>query len=412
MVRIPNPQYPLSAIPDNTNTNLILSILNKETVFTANDNSISANNGTPTAIKTWLSNGGAEFDSVDSRILYDSFVLAEDKFLFECLFIPSIVTGTRHIFRQFSGGFSFWLRIINGKADVLIGGVDGSYTRIQSTGDVAKDIQYHAVIVQKDGDLSLYLNNVLIATETVTSFNYSTTEVVNLIIGFESGEAFGGVIKFCDFYSSVPDNVSDYIDTRYKYLFPEQGVVLKTLFTDARDSSGNNNHGTSNSVIIGKGVNNSNEENGYCSYEQPSDIEGVAFTVKPLSGGTNDSFRRIIAGASPSDSFDIGCNVLLQKIQCFLGSSWVDTDDILDIDTYQRIVIVKNGANADIYKNGVYQEQLSGWFSNSGTVLNIGSKAGVEGLKGIDKQFIFFNDASVLTQEYILNDYEKHKVSW
>ncbi|MFA5931464.1 MAG: LamG domain-containing protein [archaeon] len=250
------------------------------------------------------------------------------------------------------------------------GATDNSYTNTTTTPVLTLNNWYN-VVATYDGSLKkIYLNGVLVDSDSYTKTIIYNTGNVNIgcWTGNLSGNCFNGYIEEPSIWNRVlsASEISD-LYTYQKPMFQNGLIGLWHLNGNLNDSSGNSNNGTLNGGSITNGLWGTNAylfntTNDYFTVANSTKLNPKRFAISAwIYPYQRDKLMQIY---SHRDSANTGSAFLLISSNNTIMLDTYNTSqsrlnpastflDSIDVNKWIHVVAVSDGANKSIYKNGV-----------------------------------------------------------
>lgn len=402
------PSQPIDTLPDLGDSTLVASFLNKAVKGTANDYSVSQNNGTPTNVL--FNRVGADFNG-STDISVTGLTSTNGTYTFSMWAKSSFADSTTdYLFDTQSGRLIIaWFGNTNGK----IGYYDGSW---HEPGDAPNDGAWHHIVFLLDGVNSegkVYIDGTQLgATQTYTSKNIGGN--VN-IGGFYSGAAnnFTGNIK--DFRIYEEEKSDSWIKNEHQKGVPDDSLVLHVL-DGTKDLSKYNESVTNSGLIVGKDIDcdgtNSLDLGDKAQYD-PGTSDFTLSCWAKIPGPLGGNERLITKDDGSTDGYWILVNSS-EKIRPGLRAAGdviaTTGNSVLLANTWYHIVAVYDrDGNLEVYLNGVSDETVdisskSAVDIDPNTVLKIGADSS-EKFTGSIKDVKVYSEAK--NAGWVKNEYER-----
>ena len=355
---------------------------------TWSDISGSGNNGTLVNGVTYNSGDGGYliFDGTDDKATLPAgsdFAYGTGDFTVEMWFN---VTGTspqtwgERLFCQTVSGTNYFLISVAEsnpptKYVRFVHGTSGGGTAITSSTTYTEGTWYHLVVTRNGTTLTMYLNNSLVATATVTQDFSNTTYVPTIgAMTHSNNHNLDGKISQVRVYKgkgfSASDVLQNYNATKLNYT----GIITTNLVLhlDASNSSSYSGSGTTWTDLTGNGYNGtlingvtynsgdggyldfdgSNDRVDFSSYVQPAHTSSTSFTwfiwVYPSETNTDD----VIMGNRNVSGSNKWTKLTPRRFEWNYPDHLDGTGTNVTTNQWQNICITKNGSSFTYYKNG------------------------------------------------------------
>ena len=252
---------------------------------------------------------------------------------------------------------------------------------------------HHIVVVKSNNELKMYLDNLLVDTNDITNFNYSTSSIYPLVFGKASwynGGYFSGKIDDIGIWNraltqqeitAIYNQVSSYSDNCNNVSGSlTQGLVGYWPFCgNANDDSGNGNNGTVNGATLTSdrfgNANSAYSFNGTNNFielvnsAQLDNMNDFSISTWYQVNNTSPQFQFLVSkdlmGDPPNGDWDfyINYNKVKFDITINTNNNSGTQNSLIQPNTWNHALITRNSSSGliNIYINGILENSFTGY---------------------------------------------------